>query len=196
MADSFDSTEDTQMYLHGTVCMYKNVPVYVEVRGRNRAAVLRLDRTGDWEEIATTVPEFHWHDMTLGYYNHGDYCAFLKRTPDRRQKVGLTTNNIVSSNPNVVVELISSAMHKCLTNEYPSYEETLAWIKKKKARGVGRAFHKLFALTRIDRGLIGLYFRERLVAVRAGKTFTMVEGEDMSLIYRLLARYGIELTDK
>lgn len=196
MADPFDSQEDTQMYLHGTVCMYKNVPVYVEVRGRNRARVTRLDRSDSFEEIDTTVPEFHWHDMTLGYYNHGDYCAFLKRTPDRRQKVGLTVNNVVSSNPNVIVELLSPAMHKCLTNDYPSYEETLAWIKKKKGRGVGRAFHKLFALTRIDRGLIGLHFRERLVAVRAGKVFTMVEGEDMSLIHRLLARYGIELTDK
>lgn len=197
MAEPFDTHEDTLMYLDRSVCMLGDMPVWVEVRGRNLANVLPLDGSGaGWQAIATTRDDFHWNNMQLGYCNVGNHAVFLKRTPDRRQKVGLTNANLVSSDGKGRVDLVSVNVGDTLRNRYPTFEEALAWIKKTRTKGHGRAFHRLFMLSRIDRGLIGLHFRERLVAVRTGKSFLLVEGEDTSIIYRLLARFNIELTEK
>lgn len=199
MADPFDSLDDTALYLNNSVCMLEDEPVYVSVVDRNVARLQFLTPELAGKTIRTTAPEFHWSNMQLGYCNLDNKAVFLRRLPDRRQKVGITSANLQVSTPDgarMEFPLISTNLRDVLQNRYPSFDEALAFTLSKKQKNCGRAFHRLFCLQRMERGMIGLYFRERLVAVRIKDTFQLLTGEDISLIYRLLAPFPIDLREK
>lgn len=201
----FIRQEDCHMRLHGTVCFFKESPVYVEVSNdfpvnsihiTPLAAMRRGSGPRDGERLLIQVdnPDFCAAVPPLGYVNAsaGRRAVFVVREPERRTRQGLSSTATMTTTGTRfrTADLFTAEFENMLLNRYPSFQDTLDSIKK--GEWNSRAFHLDLAIG-TNNGLIVLYFQGNAAAFYDIETETFKSDKEnmrSSYIVDYARRYG------
>lgn len=200
---------DVHMRLDKTYCMYNGEPVYVTVNQQFKCGEIHIRKLRDLVVVSAKVaetklitiddPKFSMVLPELGYINHGNGCAYLLRNPERRQKQGMYSESVhfhlkglnQSHRWSESSLVFSSGFADSLEGKYPTYKEALAAVR---STNIGCAFDRNFALIKIDRNLIGLFYRNTCVGTLTNKnTLSVIESRMVKIINKYASKHGIEL---
>jgi hypothetical protein len=153
----YDSLEDAQRRLLGTVVMYDGDPVFIDnIRGLSRdqiADITVLPYNAIRKEVKLLVKNFQVLDLPpLGYINYGNFSHYLTRVPVRQIRQGLCAQNVMISqnpdgkNPTFDQMMRHQSMVDMFKNRYPHFDE--CWERLLKADEPFKiAFGKKFAVS-------------------------------------------------
>lgn len=194
--DAYLNYQDAMMRLNDTICLYEGEPVYVVMSGNDQTeAVIRFyDGTSRRSKVINyTDDKFTYHPIRLGYMNIGKNTFYLTRSPVRRQKQGLSQDNIVNqSNTRISSRWFpSKGLTHCIQGKYPSLKDALKLLNDRKTKGV--AVDRDIALKLADTSTITIYFKERTVGLfdLQKRSVSWSENEMTSIIFRILERKGL-----
>lgn len=177
MGIGYFAQEDAQMRLNRTICRYKGRPVYVEVNVEDPLNVVKvtyipfnLHVKRNSLRILTTDPDFVHRSPELGYvnfdWNGAHNCYYYARSPKRKQQQGLSSGNVDvldKHGPSFSDIWMSQNFCDLIVNVFPKYDECITRILEGDVKGV--AFHRHACIRRLDGHNIGLFFKERMVAM-------------------------------
>lgn len=196
----FLTREDLSMRLDHTICFFGKKPYYLRVgRDEFNFHIMRgFELTAKAKEIAIDVRDaaFSMRSPTLGYINYYDQAHYLSRIPDRRNKQGLNVGTIVSSNENGIDRgyFTSEFMHDMLVDKYPAQSLCLKRLQAEHdLKSI--AFNRNFCLRKLADNVIGMLYKERLVAIfdNESERFNLIQSRETSFIERIMARNGVEI---
>jgi hypothetical protein len=186
--------DDVRQRLGGTVCRYKNKPVYIiDTRYPHMVAVQHLgDMGGDYEWIDYRTPDFDYKSPPLGYMNLQGKAYYLSRLPWRDiQKQGLTQEAIESKPDLRRGWFPSAALGKCILGEHPNLQEALEQIINQGHESV--AIHRHIAVGQVSGQNLGVFYRGRLVGIRERGVFRLLQSEETSILERLIRKAGVNI---
>lgn len=154
----YDTAHDVRMRLHGSVCMYKNVPVWVIHDGTDTLDVtLRDVRTNkDMVRISSSDPDLDISSVPLGYaLSTKKYTPiYYFRTPARQQKQGVAPENVhsiieswetIHTNRGLGIE--GALLADLIEGKYPPVDQ----IEKILSTRYGCSFHREYCIVRDDK---------------------------------------------
>jgi len=185
--------DDVRFRLSGTICRYKGRPGYIgDTRGASVYFQDLVNQGEGYKVIDHRDGDFDYRSPPLGYMNYGGNACYLSRIPDRdNQKMGLG-QHVIDARPSLEDRrswFVSVEMGKCILGEHPSLEEALKLLNEDEAESV--AFHRHFALSKLNAKVFGIHYRGRLVGLREGEAFRLLEAQDVSFIEPILRKAGI-----
>ena len=150
----FESQRDAEMRLTGCMVRYNGTPVFIEgvLNGTNLAVFIPEKKIT--EAISWDDPNFDFSSAPLGYINHGSKAIFSCRIPHRKYKQGVSVQNITVDSGSARDVFPSDGLYSCVKNEYPSFDEAVATLRK----GRSIAFHRWWMVKQALEG-IHLYHR-------------------------------------
>lgn len=202
MANRYNSHKDLSDRLDGTICRYKNEPVFVRVESARSLALFELSTMSYSGEIVANIrpndPEFDISSPELGYFNNTRYnpklqthdfvdVRYMIRNPVRRYKQGLNDHCVSGYRINGVEIGSSGALYtkgfkESLMDEFPSVSQAMAMLDDGSRQEV--AVSQAIALTRISSGLTLVYIRMANVGwILPGKTDVMLKQTDYTWVY-------------
>lgn len=198
---------DVHMRLDRTYCMYNGSAVYVTVNQQFKCGEIHIRNVRDYATnsslspvlVSIDDPKFCMVLPELGYVNYDRGCVFIMRSPERRQKQGLCSESLSFVMKGLTDKhtlsrnslLFSPHFSDMIEGKYPSFKEALASIRKEV---VGRAFDRNLAIIKIDRNILGLFYRNTCVGTLSPKgVLTVVEPKMMKIVSGYVLKHGIEL---
>lgn len=196
MGLAYFNMHDAQMRIGDTVCLYKGHPYYVQVTGNgNMVRLYKLGTSTAVADVDYTSPDFSYKPFPLGYMNYAGRCYYLMRSPDRRQKQGLSRDLVLfkeGGNP-PSGWFSTKSLEDTILGNFPS----LAVAEMSIRGGITpkMAFHRTLAVEQLNMGTTQLLFKERPVAHKGiyEDRFKLYPGPDSSFLMRLLPKYGVPL---
>ena len=151
----FDTVQDAQQKLNGTIILYNNKPVRIVAVGGDRDIIVscKPSERGRWGtvfDVSLSEPGFDWKSLgtRLGYMNFDaflpDYAeaVFLVRTPVRLSVQGLSERTVEYDRLHLPKEIVieqnigfwnlavSKGFSMMLAGEYPTLEEAMNLLRK------------------------------------------------------------------
>lgn len=172
----YGTREEAERRLHGTIIGFDGVPVtVVEITGRTaiRVGFVRHPFTGNTEYAELDDPRFNrFETLPLGFVNYFDRTtgmntAFAERLPVRRQKQGLSNENLNVSTLVGGLRLdysrvtASEAFAEMTAGVYPTMDAALEAM----VPGSSVAVSRDFALRQAEGGLVSLFCRREEVGL-------------------------------
>lgn len=171
-----------QSRLAGTICMYKNKPVYVhgfeDDNGRVRGVISISCPRGSWRKDVP-VSEVDINPPKLGYYNPTSLernAFFVARTPKRNEwRQGLRSSALVNGANLQGVMLNNEQIAKVIEGDYPTLAKATSQSAKYTAK---RAFHRDFAVYKVGNNAFDVEYKGvEVVAKVIEGTISMIEGK-------------------
>jgi len=165
--------EDLSMRLEKSLISYKTRPFFVLEIANERSIFLFGKDTRSRKPIVVRLPsvDLNIRPVPLGYVNGVYKSWYVRRSPERKYKQGLSASNIRIKGPEMAMTrddfIQSVGLSKCVLNEYPSFENALSYVRK---NGGQRAFSRRFCIVR-DEGLAS-----EVLAHRGQSVGTIVKG--------------------
>ena len=208
----YHSRPDLKMYLNETIVMYKGEPHMVNVKLRDergksmtdnkRIQLRHLSADRPAFETTTDDKDLVTKNFSLGFCNYNGRAYLISRRAGRRQRDGLCSNAITyehvgKKDPrglDFYSMLHSASFAACLRDEYPSYENALDKIFDETKRVQSIAFSKDFALVKLDRFNVGIYYRSTQIAYanRKSRNANFLESPNISFMMKRLDALGVE----
>lgn len=186
--------EDLQRKLHGTVCLYDGIPVYVTMvqTGQLDIRLEVLDNSLKSKlKVKKTVPsddKLEVYDIPLGYCsnNSGEYF-YLTRSTRRSYNQGLLAHNIKRIQGYVFS--VDENLSKCILGDHVSCQEAFQLVKDGESPKM--AFHRHFAFSS-DGTEVYLLYRDKQIAYTDGEmvTFRLFNNDSTSIVLRELTKHG------
>lgn len=160
MLPVYDDIDYARSRLSGTVVFHKGSPVYVyNVHSWDEVEVASCGRYSihyycPFNELDLNPPK-------LGFVNTDYQCQYLVRDPARQWKQGFRQNQISREGfrtPNIN----SVEMSNMYRNVYPSLDNCIELLSCGEAES--QAFHKLFAISLLEKSKFRLLFKTKVVA--------------------------------
>jgi hypothetical protein len=201
----YETVEEAEMRLSGTVVLYDGEPVYVTKVAHAKAG----DPNGDiFRVYARPLPykpnledkinadgqdvfrkfissrKFDMATIKMGFLNTGKGLLYCSRKPSRQFKQGLSNNTLVATPVTANVRAANMAgllplkeFAAMLKREYPSYAATLLKMQKDETV-IGMAFHPHFAVVRDAHipELLYLYHKQDKVGLIQDKKVVLTKG--------------------
>lgn len=203
---AFVSKEDAHRKLQDVVVMYDKRPCFVKVRIEDGLNVVRLTSTHSFTEKLPTInnlavdvstdPKFSLRLPSLGYVNSDRRVFSFRRSPVRRNKASLHSENVyietAQGDPaNGAISYASRQVASMLLNIYPSFKDALQNVMN--GGYSSEAFTKTMFVGKIGKYEIGIYSLGRLIAVYNDSTdaFRVVSSRDYSFVLDLLKKHGV-----
>lgn len=136
---------DVEMRLNDSVILVDGEPCHVY--GTSGDINLHCTNMETGKEFIVDYRTSNKIDLTptpLGFVNRGPGCSYVARVPTRKNKQGLSLNNMVSTNRPCADLIRSKELSRCIKGIYPSLEEVITSVTK----AGSMAFHRRFALAR------------------------------------------------
>jgi hypothetical protein len=134
-------TPDLHARLDGTVCLYKDKPVFIRTNGESDALVLYdvITARNVVAQIRSTDRELDIATPPLGYVQvMNDVIVYTCRRPLKQYKQGITLSTLLvndvkggSGAGSRRFEFFSPAFHKTMSREYPSLESILDNLRER-----------------------------------------------------------------
>lgn len=195
MAEAYLNRNDLHLRLDRSICLYDKVPYFVMTEGAtgNDIKLYTLDGQlrGKPKVVDHTSDKFEDRSVPLGYYQSGETAHYLQRIPSRTQNQGLRQNNI-SALPDLPRReydwFTSKNMENCILGKCTTIKDALEKI----ANGhTSVAVHRHVAIGLVDRKRIALYYKGKLCALLKSAGWEWFEGEEMSVIKKVVTKLGI-----
>lgn len=162
------SAQDVHKTLNGTVCLYRNEPVYVTAEGRSNIVQTQLLGVAGapFVSVDHSDDDFDYSAPRLGYIfleNETPYeCTYLRRRPSRQWRGGIVHQLVTTSTGNVANSrwFYSQAMAKCIKGEHLTYSEAMERVLNNTNDKV--PFHRHYAVGK-EKRRIALYHRDNIV---------------------------------
>lgn len=158
-----DDIDFIRKRLEGTIIMYDDEPVYVNVIERMAGDVaLIVTRISDDIVEKASLDKFDFRPVSLGYINRArSGASWLARAPIRAWQQGLSQANVTSTNGGVDIWDNRKYLRDTILGNYPTLQEA----SKSKVK---KAFSKDFAIEGNDihykdRDVIGVYEKDKIV---------------------------------
>lgn len=194
MAKAMHNINDVQMYLDGTLCMYKGLPVYVDVgHGDGKKIMVRYVGTDKNELIDYTSDYFDYRSLELGYLQYNASAYYFERSPARKTKQGIAYENSMGTSPaggriGVHDVAMTTAMRDCILGKHMTEDEAL--------RGLLGGMYKSAAVSRnialqVEEGSkISLWHKNHKVGEKNynDQFFTLINGNHASFMKRFLEK--------
>lgn len=197
MAEKYLNRNDLILRLDRTICLYDGVPYFVSARSDetgDKVALYRL--TGELRNKATKIVDhtedaFEDRSVPLGYFQSLDTAYYLQRIASRTQNQGLR-QNVISGVPDTPRRdyswFTSTQMEACILGKHTTVADALEKI----ASGYNSVVvHRHVAIGLVDRKRIALYYKGKLCALRKGNGFEWLEGDEMSVIKKVVNKLGV-----
>lgn len=205
MARGFLTKEDLNMRLDSTICMYQDAPVYVrtdlESADPNAIVIYEMGKLNRYyKKILVTSDEFSLAPLPLGYINLNENCCYVSRIPERRQKQGLSSQNLHISNRYDVGSQwwTTKDFGNMVLGVYPTQRTAFNRVTNSDDENswAACAFHRNFCYKKMDGNVIGMLYKERLIALYNDKSerFELIQSTETSINDRIISREGISLT--
>lgn len=187
--------DDVRMRLHQSVVRYKGKPYYCFHDGGTQLTLGGLeDNSTEIVQVDANSEDLDIRSPELGYVNWKQGCGYVSRSAVRRQKQGISHENLFMRNagsdqqqPLPANYLRTTEFFNMLIGNYPSYEEAM-----KNSRQF-TAIHRSFMVGKF-KDTIKLYFNEREIAHRARKEeFFLTEPEVNSVLIIRLTQLGVPI---
>lgn len=141
----WDSPNDIQRYLSGSVVRYEGHPYYVTFDGISTFSLYELtDQVNRKMSIKYDDPDLDVDSPELGYYMDGGRVLRLERQPQKQYSQGLTKNNTSvftldgKNYPSYKHPLLCQGVANMLLGVYPSLDEAFAILETKKEVALSR----------------------------------------------------------
>lgn len=149
----FDNLADVTSKFVGTVCYYKDKPVFVKTAfhsddGENKLLLSVAEYNKPGEIIEVNSPDFRYINYNLGYVNYGQGAAWWYRRPARQYQQGLKQDQLRFYSEDIFGKAKDTFQFNkrwvdMLSNKYPSFE----LCQKSTRDGMGLvAWHRDFAV--------------------------------------------------
>jgi hypothetical protein len=175
----FDNLNDVTAKFVGTICYYKDEPVYVKTAFHDdddakafRLSVAALNQPSEIVDLHD--PQFRYRDYNIGYANHAGIATWWYRRPAKQYQQGLKAeqlrffNGDWGVNPKAGFQFNKSYV-SMLRNDYTSFEEAKKQVRDGKAHTA--AWHRDFALGyQAEDKTYPLYYRANGIGIVGGKT--------------------------
>lgn len=188
---------DERKHLHGTVCLYKGEPVFVQAEKGD--GLITLMNLGDLEQgigksvvIDYTDPEFSYKSPPLGYMNHLKRAQYLVRVPIRMNKQGLTADAIDTIPPGRPRGqfLWTQAFADCIKARHPTLEMAVYRVREEEWESC--AFHRKLAVRALANRCLGLDYMGNLVGLSEnGRPFRLIETAHSTFLERIIEGTGV-----
>ena len=197
MAIGFDHIGDTNMRLHGTICMYDGKPVLVNVDpDAMNANGIKIKKLGGRHRfVAANVKDdlFSYDAMPLGYASYHGHAYWVSRTSARQQRAGLPRNSLVYEAPfseeapmgrDLLWE--TKELEDCILGVHTPFEIALRQVVTGEVQSV--SIQRELAIGLKDNRTLMLALRTRLVGVwdDLHAKFSLFRGPDTSFMERLI----------
>lgn len=186
----FASNDKKSIRLNNTVCMYKGVPCLVTCRDYEMGNPLTVsevyvsplvDYPVNWPDrkvrgmyrVTYTTPDFDYRSTELGYMNYSNNAYYMYRLPVREYQAGHSPSNVQAH------EVRPFPYHEwwgttnfgsCVLGKHPTFDQALAAVMERE--NAACAFHRHFALVRMDRKRCTLEHRGTTIGIRSPVTGT------------------------
>lgn len=182
---SFPDYDNAYRRLDGVVCMYKDEVKLLSMRNAYGAKQLEPDEvyvlpyylysfeipTNDVNRIRISYvknEDLNIFDLNMGYATVQDIPICVGRLPTRTTQVGLSRENICETTGKVTRNsLIQNMFHNDIVSMFKGVYPTLneAWPVVRSASRIGRAISPDIAVSGIEAGLYGVYYRSNLLGI-------------------------------
>ena len=198
MAEAYRNQADLNQRIDSSICTWDGVPYYVRAYdvAYPEVALYKLDSKlyKPYMKVDHTDDRFVDRSPSLGYLNYMGHCFYISRMPYRRYNQGLRSDSIESICGNLPRDhrwFTSAAMSDCILGVYPSLRKARQTLDIFEATGV--AVHRHIALKYIDRRLLGMYYRDRLVALwnTRTKAWDYQDPDEYSIIRKIIRKTGL-----
>lgn len=141
----WDTPNDIQRYLSGTVFRYKGHPYYFQFDGLSRFSYYALTDTDTrLGQVSYDDPDIDVEPLELGYYQGRDRVLRMERHPQKQWSQGLTKNNCTvwkldgSRHADYNHPLLNQGVVDMLTGNYPTLDECFVILETKKEVALSR----------------------------------------------------------
>lgn len=195
MKCSWDTNHDINSRLHGTICQYKGLPVYVQTGKGGGLITLSHPVTGDdVKDIFYDDEDFDVSSIEVGYlnllldgkakakYDEKSIVVHAVREPQKKWRQGLNSNVVVfnglDGNPGKFGQyapggiLSTWGFYNSITGVFPSLDEALTLLNSGEEREL--AISKDVALQRLPSEVILVFFKTQNVGFMAPESKTVV----------------------
>lgn len=199
MAKPFIRQEDCHQKLHNTFCTYEGLPVWVEVSMDFPCNQIHITNPQDVSKpsrykkftrlIDVGDPKFVITPPELGYVqNTDDACVYLKRTPIRRSRQGLSDESMLGQRADV---LFLKAAECLWTNVYPLYKDVFTQMSKDPGR-ISMCFDKHACLFRAIDGSLNLMYQDQVIGKYSKDSFKLNDTLDCKdILITILEDLGV-----
>jgi hypothetical protein len=215
MSCLYESFEDLQNRLSGSVCRYDGEAVYVNVESASKITLYSLDQSTILFTIKPKDPKFDISSPELGYMNYDTPARFslskryppeaiyVRRVPYRRYKQGISADCVrtfdVSGHPRGYnYFMLSDGMKVLIENRgYPSYATALRTLVNQEGPYENKiksiAVSQELALSMEESGLVLVYFRTQNIGyIEPNSIRVNLTQDPFSFIYpEVMRKYSI-----
>ena len=171
-----DNADIERMYGQ-TLCLYKGMPVKVELVNRDKSVLVIVLLSGKEMVVPFVAEHFSSPKGRIGYVNTDIVAYYVKRNPVRRWADGLNKNNVsimgsgfMERTPPGLVKLTHPGFAKAMFNLYPSLEEANKLVQ---AGAKSVAFDKQFAISKD-----AVFYKGTAVGANANGTLVFLDNKE------------------
>lgn len=190
--------EDIPQKISESIFRYKGVPYYVKNAGAGYISLYLLtDLNGSvFKKIKFDDPDFDFSSIPLGYVNYEEYkhTPYLSRTPVRKVKQGVNGQNVKmyfipggelnkKYGFNSASVLYSQGFINMTQDMYPSLEEAMIKLRKKKEKIAEIAISRNIALLIDEQDIIKVFYKNQYVGwIQPNKYLVHVKSNDLGWV--------------